>query len=669
MKSTPKSRLFTFLVVFGLLLSLVGTPAMPVKAASPIAFTADELLGKPEDHSITINFIPDSTIQYHFQYGLTPGEYTWSTANFTANAGQPSETTITGLNPNTQYYYRMQYHAPGDGMEDWVNRNEHSFWTQRAPGSTFVFTVTSDSHQNFTIPEQNAMTNILNDHPDFHIDLGDTFLLDGSTSQTAVNNKYLAYRDPVYFDKIGGSVPIFLASGNHEDEEGWNLDDTFSLALASIQARKLYYPTPINDEFYSGNTDILPAINAGTYGDQFREDYYAWTWGDVLFVVIDEFQYTMHNPYGSTAGEGSDDPKTCEYTNDPNCQWNWTLGAQQYQWLKSTLENSHARYKFIFSHHMLGGKLTVDTSSTPGYVRGGCQGAPYFEWGGLNADGTDGFADRRTATYGLDSVPIRELMMENGVSAYFHGHDHQYVYETCDDMVYQEVPSPGWTTSGFSDYVEGDHGTYNTVKILPSTGHLRITITPTLATVDYISSSTSTNGTVNYSYTILPDETTPTYTLTTAVSPGGGGTINPAAGDHIYDSNTEVNVTATPASGYAFDHWGDDCTGTGSCSVTMTANKTVTAYFTVVPSDILGDVNADGQVNSTDALIILSGDAGISILPYCPAACGDINEDGLLNSTDALILLSYEIGFSIPFPVGQEGACPLTVTPCQGCIP
>ena len=132
---------------------------------------------------------------------------------------------------------------------------------------------------------------------------------DNTTSQSAVNTDYLAYRDPLYMDRIGHSVPIFLASGNHENEEGWNLDDTpFSIALGSIQARKAYYPTPIKDGFYSGNTDPLAAIDAATYGDQYREDYYAWTWGDALFVVIDPFQYTMNLPYAPAAGEGSDDP-------------------------------------------------------------------------------------------------------------------------------------------------------------------------------------------------------------------------------------------------------------------------------------------------------------------------------------------------------------------------
>jgi hypothetical protein len=77
-------------------------------------------------------------------------------------------------------------------------------------------------------------------------------------------------------------------------------------------------------------------------------------------------------------------------------------------------------------------------------------------------------------------------------------------------------------------------------------------------------------------------------------------------------------------------------------------------------------MNGDKSVNSTDALIILSCDAGIDVSQFCPVNCGDANSDGLVNSTDALIILSYDAGMSVPFPVGQPG-CPSTVTPCAGC--
>ena len=120
-----------------------------------------------------------------------------------------------------------------------------------------------------------------------------------------MNNAYLAFREPLYMDRFGHSTPIFLSSGNHEEEEGWNLDDSpFSIGVGSIQARKAYFPTPQNDGFYSGNTDPLAAIDEATYGDEMREDYYAWTWGDALFVVIDVFEYTMNLPYTPAAGEG-----------------------------------------------------------------------------------------------------------------------------------------------------------------------------------------------------------------------------------------------------------------------------------------------------------------------------------------------------------------------------
>ncbi|MDD5704079.1 MAG: metallophosphoesterase, partial [Dehalococcoidales bacterium] len=533
-------KLLSLLLVVVFLTSMMPL-ATPVYGATSTTFTAEELLGKPTDSSITINIVPDSTIIYHYQYGTSEGNYLWQTPDVEATGGQPGEVVISGLSPNTQYYYRMRYRAPEDSPDDWVNRAEQSFRTQRSPGSEFSFTVTSDMHEYFNTSTQNAMTNILNDHPDFHIDLGDIFLLDNVSSQTAVNNEYLAYRNPLYLDKIGGSVPVFLSSGNHENEEGWNLDDSpFSVGLASIQARKAFFPTPIDDGiFYSGNTDPLPAINETIYGDEFREDYYAWEWGDALFVVIDPFQYTMNNPYGSIAGEGSDDPVSGD-------QWNWTLGEQQYQWLKDTLEGSDAKYKFVFSHNMLGG-IPRDISVNPaGYVRGGAEAAAYFEWGGLNADGSDGFASKRPGW----EAPIHQLLLENGVSAYFHGHDHQYVYETRDGIVYQEVPSPGMGGSGFSGiYSEGDHGDYQTIEILPNSGYLRITVTPEVATVDYITSS-NTTGVSNYSYSIEPNDgpTDPVISVTGVpldAFTSAPGTPSDPQSFTISGSNLTADITAT----------------------------------------------------------------------------------------------------------------------------
>jgi hypothetical protein len=129
----------------------------------------------------------------------------------------------------------MRYHAPGDPMNDWVIREEHAFWTQRAPGSPFAFTIIADSHMsggfgNVSLYQQ-TLDNVRAEHPDFHLDLGDTFWTDGVTSSTVANQRYLAQRQ--WMGVVSHSSPIFLAPGNHENEEGWNCmsgEDTIQTA-------------------------------------------------------------------------------------------------------------------------------------------------------------------------------------------------------------------------------------------------------------------------------------------------------------------------------------------------------------------------------------------------------------------------------------------------------
>jgi hypothetical protein len=74
--------------------------------------------------------------------------------------------------------------------------------------------------------------------------------------------------------------------------------------------------------------------------------------------------------------------------------------------------------------------------------------------------------------------------------------------------------------------------------------------------------------------------TSTNYTLTTNKAGTGSGTISGNA--TTYTSGATATLTATPATGSTFTGWSGACTGTGSCVVTMNANKTVTATFALV---------------------------------------------------------------------------------------
>lgn len=105
-----------------------------------------------------------------------------------------------------------------------------------------------------------------------------------------------------------------------------------------------------------------------------------------------------------------------------------------------------------------------------------------------------------------------------------------------------------------------------------------------------------------------------TYTLSTSVSPTGSGTVSPSSGTYV--TGTNVSLTASAASGYRFDHWTGDATGTANpVTVTLNANKSVTAVFvqrftlgtavspvntgTVTPSSGTYDAGTNVQLTAT----------------------------------------------------------------------
>ena len=87
------------------------------------------------------------------------------------------------------------------------------------------------------------------------------------------------------------------------------------------------------------------------------------------------------------------------------------------------------------------------------------------------------------------------------------------------------------------------------------------------------------------------------YSLTTNTSGQGIITLNPAIGP--YASGTQVTATATPATGWQFAGWSGAATGTTNpVTITMDANKTLTATFTQVAQFTL-TVQVTGQGSVT----------------------------------------------------------------------
>ncbi|MDO8751598.1 MAG: InlB B-repeat-containing protein [Dehalococcoidia bacterium] len=88
-----------------------------------------------------------------------------------------------------------------------------------------------------------------------------------------------------------------------------------------------------------------------------------------------------------------------------------------------------------------------------------------------------------------------------------------------------------------------------------------------------------------------------TYTLQAQVDASGGGTVSPS--DVTLEACNQITVTATPANGYRFNHWGGDASGTSNpLNIIMSANKTITSYFTKVYTlTISASPNSSGSVS------------------------------------------------------------------------
>jgi len=482
-------------ILKGLALSTL-TMLAPIRAYSATR-SLNIILGRPTATGGAISVIADSAIKMYIEYGYSKTSFALKTKIVDCAPNVPTIFDLANLKSSSTVYYRIR---SKDLTEKTYQVSEvNSFSTQKKINSTFSFVVQGDSHPERAGKMFNSdlyyrtLQNIASQKPDFMIMLGDDFSIDpliekGQADQSRIENIYATQRK--WLTTSAKSVPLFLVNGNHEQAAAYLLDGTATNpAVLAGNARLKYFPLPDLGTFYSADAEEIPNVGR-------PRDYYSWTWGDALFITLDPYWHSK-NPVDNVAGVSADAAPTNNktQTNAKGGQktgdlWAIGIGDAQYAWLKSTLETSKAKFKFVFAHHVMG------------TGRGGVEVSTQYEWGGKDPKGNKTFAQMRPNW----DLPIHDLMVKNGVNIFFQGHDHIFVHQERDGLVYQSMPNPADDT-----FTMFNEAAYLSGTKAPNSGHVRVTVSPTQAQVEYFLSARpqdESTGRVNmqlaHSYTVKP---------------------------------------------------------------------------------------------------------------------------------------------------------------------
>jgi predicted phosphodiesterase len=413
--------------------------------ASPEVF---ELLGAPLIFAPTTQGFGLNAVLRHGAPSALRARVRDESALDWTNLGAPSspaadiaQWTVAGLSPGRRYDYDIRT-GVDDGREETLYLG--SAVTAREPGSAFTFALLSDSHiqprdpipegttvaADFYGSDESTLLAVASDisasNPDFLINLGDMLDYhlfgfnnpppDSSWSRLA----YLNYRR-LLGDTLGHAAH-FPVIGNWDGEDGFF---TLKEIERSSSQRMLYLPGPHPDTYPQGGS--------------LNEDYYAFTWGDALFAVLNVMTYT---------------PTAHLLDYNPGLPDDWTLGEEQRMWLDQTLAAATSKWRFLFIHHTVGG-AAGDTANSA-YGRGGGQAARVGE-----------------------QSAIHDMMLKYGVQIFFYGHDHVFTDMTVDDIHYTLPGSAGapWkfdqSVTGYAHY-------------WPDSGHGRVRVSQDRVLVDFV---------------------------------------------------------------------------------------------------------------------------------------------------------------------------------------
>lgn len=392
----------------------------PIRKALAAVPIVAKILGTPTSNSFTSAISATSDVRAYIEYGYSKSTIAGKTPVISIPKGATRNITVSNLKAASLVFYKVKY-ATGTS-QNFASLTQRSIKTSISQVlSSSIFAIQADPHMDENSSAEvyeGTLKQIVAASPAFLMDLGDIFMVDKLPSKTEANIRGRFELMKGYYEKLG-SVPLKICLGNHDGELGYSSFNTKNY-------RKEYFPEQTGELAY-----------------------YSFTGPDQLHVVLDPFTYTMKNP--TPAG------------------WEWTLGKTQYDWLVETLKNSKEKHKFIYIHHLLVGDPTS---------RGGVEIAMKNEWGGKNNDGTYGFDANRPGW----GKPIHQLLLDHKVGFVFKGHDHLYVKQELDGIIYQTLPQPSHPGNKINVNQYG----YTSGKGVGGSGFLKVSTSGNQAKVDFI---------------------------------------------------------------------------------------------------------------------------------------------------------------------------------------
>jgi len=263
-----------------------------------------------------IRFESNQAVNATVEYGTTPEYGTLLEEPSFLEFSTVHEFNISGLNPGTKYYYRINISSSSEMLEYFGSFNS-SFSTADDSETSFVFAVLGDTRTQEASYKIGVNKDIFGRLISYIIDKKPAFVIivgDVVESQAMADNDYGVARSAwkLYTDvvwNLSDHIPIYVAIGNHENPEESN-------------ALKRYREVVIHPHNGNGSKACDP-------NNCYDEVTYWFRYGNSLFVFLNTDELPQKNEANIT--------------------------GNQYLWFNKTLHKTNYSHKFVFSHRPLVG--------------------------------------------------------------------------------------------------------------------------------------------------------------------------------------------------------------------------------------------------------------------------------------------------------------------------